>query len=102
MRITSGNGIPVRVGSWHASEAMRNKLGSIPVFASVEAAAFGENEFPDNPLAPVAEWILAAAAAGHLEPHAMSLCTVGPSGIPSSRVLIVKDIDDGPDGSGLR
>ncbi|MCX5112546.1 pyridoxamine 5'-phosphate oxidase family protein [Streptomyces sp. NBC_00378] len=68
---------------------MRNRLRSIPVFASVEAAAFGEKEFPDNPLPLVAEWILPADAAGQLEPHAMSLCTGRP-------------VEPGPDRQGHR
>ncbi|MFE7278355.1 pyridoxal 5'-phosphate synthase [Streptomyces sp. NPDC057623] len=73
---------------------MRNRLRSIPVFANLPTTEFGEKDLPDNPLPMVAEWILAAHAAGQPEPHAMSLCTVGASGVPSSRVLIVKDVDD--------
>ncbi|MCQ8193032.1 pyridoxine/pyridoxamine 5'-phosphate oxidase [Streptomyces rugosispiralis] len=73
---------------------MRTRLRSIPVFANVRPTEFRETGLPDNPLPVIAEWILAADAAGQPEPHAMSLCTVGASGVPSSRVLIVKDIDD--------
>ncbi|GAA1430957.1 pyridoxamine 5'-phosphate oxidase [Streptomyces thermospinosisporus] len=73
---------------------MRRRLRAIPVFKNVRAAEFREKDLPDNPLPVIADWILAAHAAGQPEPHAMSLCTVGPTGVPSSRVLIVKDIDD--------
>ena len=73
---------------------MRSRLRSIPVFAAVREAEFSERDLPDNPLPVIADWIFAAHAAGAPEPHAMSLCTVGPSGVPSSRVLIVKDLDD--------
>lgn len=78
----------------YASDATRGRLRSIPVFAEVAATGFPEWELPENPLPVVVDWIFAAHAAGQQEPHAMSLCTVGPSGVPSSRVLIVKDIDD--------
>lgn len=73
---------------------MRDKLRAIPVFANVRTSEFSEKELPGNPLPAVAEWIFAAADAGQQEPHAMSLCTVSSAGIPSSRVLLVKDIDD--------
>lgn len=76
------------------NEAIRGQLRSIPVFADLPAAEFREKDLPDNPIPMIAEWILAAHAAGQPEPHAMSLCTVGPAGVPSSRVLLVKDIDD--------
>lgn len=75
-------------------ETMRGKLRSVPVFAGVGGGRFQEHALPDNPLSAIGEWILAAGAAGRPEPHAMSLCTVDVSGVPSSRVLIVKDIDD--------
>ncbi|WP_225850149.1 pyridoxal 5'-phosphate synthase [Streptomyces sp. HPF1205] len=75
---------------------MRDRLRTIPVFVGVDATAgrFEDDGPADNPLPAIGEWIFAAAAAGQLEPHAMSLCTVDASGVPSSRVLIVKDIDD--------
>ncbi|WP_432011133.1 pyridoxine/pyridoxamine 5'-phosphate oxidase [Streptomyces cucumeris] len=73
-------------------ETMRSRLRSIPVFADVGDAHVEEHDLPDNPLPAIGEWILAAGAAGQQEPHAMSLCTVDASGVPSSRVLIVKDI----------
>ncbi|MFD5656113.1 pyridoxine/pyridoxamine 5'-phosphate oxidase [Streptomyces hirsutus] len=82
------------VGSCHVNDTMRNRLRSIPVLADVRVAVLSESELPSNPLPLIADWVLAAHAAGQPEPHAMSLCTVGPSGVPSSRVLIVKDIDD--------
>ncbi|MFD4975653.1 pyridoxal 5'-phosphate synthase [Streptomyces sp. NPDC058424] len=76
------------------NETMRDKLRAIPVFASVKASTLPNEDLPDNPLPAIAGWIFEAHAAGQEEPHAMSLCTVGPAGIPSSRALIVKDIDD--------
>ncbi|MGY5134875.1 pyridoxamine 5'-phosphate oxidase family protein [Streptomyces nigrescens] len=78
----------------HGHETMRDRLRSIPVFLDAGGARFQEHGLPDNPLPAIGAWILAADAAGQQEPHAMSLCTVDASGAPSSRALIVKDIDD--------
>ncbi|WP_031506988.1 pyridoxine/pyridoxamine 5'-phosphate oxidase [Streptomyces megasporus] len=75
------------------TETMRDRLRRIPVFAHVEREDSKDSEPPENPVPTVAEWILAAHEAGQPEPHAMSLCTVNAEGIPSSRVLLVKDID---------
>ncbi|GAA2390852.1 pyridoxal 5'-phosphate synthase [Streptomyces glaucosporus] len=78
------------------TEAIRDRLRGIPVFAHaghVGAEDFEDSGLPENPVPVVAEWILAAHAAGQPEPHAMSLCTVDAQGIPSSRVLLVKDVD---------
>ncbi|MFI8828810.1 pyridoxal 5'-phosphate synthase [Streptomyces sp. NPDC053431] len=73
---------------------MRDRLRSIPVFANVGTAAFTEKDLPENPVPRIAEWILSAEAAGQPEPHAMSICTVSADGTPSSRVLLVKDVDE--------
>lgn len=75
------------------TEAARDRLREIPVFAGVAQKHFEESDLPANPLPVVAEWIFAAHAVGQPEPHAMSLCTVDAEGTPSSRVLLVKDID---------
>ncbi|WP_030542517.1 pyridoxal 5'-phosphate synthase [Streptomyces albus] len=75
------------------TETMRDRLRRISVFANAGPIDVKESELPENPVPMVAEWILAAHAAGQPEPHAMSLCTVGAGGLPSSRVLLVKDID---------
>ena len=75
-------------------ETMRGRLRSIPVFTDVDKTTFTDKDLPDNPVPVIARWILAAEAAGQPEPHAMSLCTVGPDGVPSSRVLLVKDIGE--------
>ncbi|MGW6909106.1 pyridoxine/pyridoxamine 5'-phosphate oxidase [Streptomyces sp. NPDC054940] len=61
---------------------------------SLRRPCFVRNRSPICPVHVIGDWILAAHAADRQEPHAMSLCTVDASGIPSSRVLIVKDIDD--------
>ncbi|MFD8590739.1 pyridoxal 5'-phosphate synthase [Streptomyces sp. NPDC059637] len=77
------------------SETMRSRLRDFPVFEDLDPPGFRAEDLPENPLRAVGEWLLAAAAAGQPEPHAMTLCTVADDGTPSSRVLICKDIDDG-------
>lgn len=76
------------------SELTRNRFRAIPVFEGLRPEGFTLDDLPADPLAALEEWILAAAEAGQREPHAMTLCTVGADGTPSSRVLICKDIDE--------
>ncbi|WP_158558464.1 MULTISPECIES: pyridoxine/pyridoxamine 5'-phosphate oxidase [unclassified Streptomyces] len=76
------------------SEKTRNKFRALRVFADLEPSGFTIEDLRANPLQALEEWILSAAEAGQVEPHAMTLCTVGADGTPSSRVLLCKDIDD--------
>jgi pyridoxamine 5'-phosphate oxidase len=46
-----------------------------------------------DPLTQLREWYEQAVAAGVLEPEAMALATVGPSGAPSVRFVLLKGID---------
>lgn len=64
------------------------------MFEGLDPKGFTTADLPANPLHAVEAWILAAAEAGQRDPHAMTLCTVGADGTPSSRVLICKDIDE--------
>ncbi|WP_433296900.1 pyridoxine/pyridoxamine 5'-phosphate oxidase [Pseudonocardia sp. CA-142604] len=61
--------------------------GPLPVF-DPDAA-------PPDPDLLFAEWLAAAVDAGVVEPHAMTLSTVDPSGRPTARVLILKYLDAG-------
>lgn len=55
-----------------------------------------ENDLPDNPFKAFEKWLLQAIEAQALEPNAMSLATVGTSGIPSARIVLLKELrDDG-------
>ncbi|SDK92666.1 Pyridoxamine 5'-phosphate oxidase [Glycomyces sambucus] len=74
--------------------SMREEFRALPVFAGLRQAVFEESGLPENPVPRIGEWILAAADAGQAEAHAMSISTVSAEGVPSSRVLLVKDLDE--------
>lgn len=46
-----------------------------------------------DPFAQFAHWFADAEAAGVAEPNAMTLATVGPDGLPSARVVLLKGLD---------
>lgn len=46
-----------------------------------------------SPIAQFEEWITAASLAGIKEPEAMTLSTCTPHGIPSSRIVLLKQVD---------
>lgn len=70
---------------------LRQLLRSIPVFAGV-GAEFDPRAVPADPSELFVAWLRSAVRAGVREPHAMTLATVGADGVPSSRVLICKDV----------
>jgi pyridoxamine 5'-phosphate oxidase len=71
---------------------MRDYLRALPVFAG-PLPAFDPDAAPEEPHTLFAEWLVAAVEAGVREPHAMTLSTVGADGVPSARVLILKNVD---------
>lgn len=74
------------------SEAFRRRLRALPDFPS-DLAVFDPAIAPDDPTLLFKEWFEDALAAGVPQPHAFSLATVGPDGMPSSRMLILKNLD---------
>lgn len=56
-------------------------------------SALDESAVASEPLAQLQTWLAAAIAARCPEPSAMSLATVGASGRPSSRIVLLKEID---------
>lgn len=52
-----------------------------------------EADVDPDPLAQFRRWFDDAAAAGVLEPNAMTLATLGADGYPSSRVVLLKGVD---------
>ena len=46
-----------------------------------------------DPIQQFKNWFQAAISAGVAEPNAMTLSTVDPEGQPSSRIVLLKDID---------
>lgn len=71
---------------------VRAYLRALPVFAG-ELPVFDVAGAPERPDALFVGWLTAAVAAGVREPHAMTLSTVGADGIPSARILILKNVD---------
>ncbi len=57
-------------------------------------AALLETEANPNPIAQFHSWFDAAVAAQLPEPNAMTIATATPDGIPSARVVLLKDVDD--------
>jgi pyridoxamine 5'-phosphate oxidase len=47
-----------------------------------------------NPIAQFQSWFAAAVAAQLPEPNAMTIATATPDGIPSARIVLLKDVDD--------
>lgn len=52
-----------------------------------------EKNVPENPLELFSQWLQFAIDADVVEPNAMVLSTVNSNGCPSSRVVLLKDID---------
>ncbi len=48
---------------------------------------------PEDPTELLRAWVEASLSAGDIEPHAMTLATVGADGMPSARVLLLRGLD---------
>ena len=59
------------------------------------AAGLYESDLAVDPDVQLARWLAEARAAGLPEPNAMVLSTVGADGAPSSRMVLLKGLDDG-------
>ena len=75
------------------SESLRARLRALPDFPD-DLPRFDPGAAPADPAELFLAWLDEALAAGERQPHAFSLATVGSSGLPSSRMLILKDLDD--------
>lgn len=67
-------------------------LRALPDFPA-DLPAFDIEDAPEDPTELFFTWLDDALAAGVLQPHAFSLATVSPEGMPSSRMLILKNIE---------
>lgn len=72
---------------------LRDSLRALPVFAA-DLPVFDTSMVPIRPDSLFVEWLADAIDAGAPEPHAMSLATVDAAGVPSSRVLVLKNLDE--------
>ncbi|MEV7402136.1 pyridoxal 5'-phosphate synthase [Streptomyces sp. NPDC091267] len=59
----------------------------------IELPAFDPATAPPAPLPLFHSWFAEAVAAGQAEPHAMTLATVDPHGLPDVRTLLLHDAD---------
>lgn len=75
------------------SETFRQFLRALPDFPA-ELPDFDPADAPTDPAELFRQWLDQALAAAERQPHAFSLATVAVTGQPSSRMLILKDIDD--------
>ena len=75
------------------SDAFRSQLRALPDFPT-DLPDFDAATAPADPVALFKQWLDEALAAGVLQPHACSLATADGRGQPSSRMLILKNIDD--------
>jgi len=75
------------------SESFRELLRALPDFPA-ELPDFDPELAPADPAELFRQWLAEALAAGVPQPNACSLATADALGRPSSRMLILKDIDD--------
>jgi pyridoxamine 5'-phosphate oxidase len=61
---------------------------------SYERGELDESAAADQPIAQFERWLNEAIAARLPEPNAMTLATVGPGGRPSTRVVLIKGVDE--------
>jgi len=74
------------------SESFRQFLRALPDFPDV-LPDFDPEAAPEDPAELFRQWLAEALAAGVPQPNACSLATADEHGRPSSRMLILKDID---------
>ena len=51
-------------------------------------------ELDPDPFRQFQQWLQEALAAGGADPHAMSLATATPDGVPSARMVILRELDE--------
>lgn len=79
------------MAQWSEVDGGRAFLRSLPVLTG--AAPESDADAPE-PVALFAIWLQHAVNAGVPEPHAMTISTVDPQGMPRARVLILKAVDN--------
>ncbi|HEV7459543.1 MAG TPA: pyridoxal 5'-phosphate synthase [Solirubrobacteraceae bacterium] len=75
-------------------EEIREQLRGLRVF-DPERPDFDPEAAPDHPAELFRRWLTEAIEAGVQAPHAMTLGTVDEDGRPTTRVLLLKGLDDG-------
>ena len=75
------------------TDTFRTQLRALPDFPE-NLPSFDPAAAPQDPAELFRQWLSAALSAGVRQPHAFSLATADAAGQISSRMLILKDIDD--------
>lgn len=71
-----------------------SKLSIGDLRKNYERDSLGEHEISSEPLLQFQQWFTEALEKGVLEPNAMTLATVGESGRPSTRPVLIKAFDE--------
>lgn len=72
---------------------LRERLRALPTFPN-ELPTLDPEAVPADPRQLFLAWLDDAIASGERQPSAMALSTIGDAGEPTSRTLIVKDVDE--------
>jgi pyridoxamine 5'-phosphate oxidase len=75
------------------SSSFRDALRAIPT-RPAEMPELRAATAPGTPLDLLREWIERGVERGSAVPHAFTLATVSPEGVPHARTVILKDLDD--------
>lgn len=73
--------------------SLRDRLRSLPTFPDVMPTLDPHTLGPD-PQQVFLDWLSEAIESGERQPTAMTVTTVGEDGVPASRTLIVKEVDE--------
>lgn len=71
----------------------RDRLRALPSFPE-PMPLLDPDAVPDDPAELFATWLGDAIESGERQPHTFALTTLDDAGLPSSRTLIIKDIDE--------
>ncbi|WP_035758945.1 pyridoxine/pyridoxamine 5'-phosphate oxidase [Granulicoccus phenolivorans] len=72
---------------------LRDRLRALPSFPE-PLPVLDPEAVPEDPTTLFATWLEEAIATGERQAHSFTLTTIDEAGLPSSRTLIIKDIDE--------
>jgi len=79
------------LGVWYMVESTPEALSKRADYGEI---ALEEGSLLDDPLEQLAQWVSEADKTGVYEPNAMVLSTIDPDGLPSSRTVLLRGIDE--------
>ena len=72
----------------------RINSGSLDFRKEYKQGSLEESSIDQNPIAQLRSWLEQATQAGVIEPNAMTVSSVGANGRPSSRVVLLRGLED--------